>query len=695
MYSGALTKLKKIEQQRILNELSSCHNKFSYQINYTGDTGPKGDTGPVGSTGWTGWTGATGCTGATGWTGPVGPPGQKGSSTNTGATGRTGATGATGCTGPTGLDGAATNTGATGPTGWTGPTGCTGPPNDTGPTGPTGDTGPTGWTGPTGLDGAATNTGATGPTGPIGMMGPTGSTGNTGPTGPIGITGPIGGTGYTGPTGPTPTPMPLAAISYYLGTNQIINTNADTIVQFDTFDNGNSYGVIKGEYDTSTYIFTNTSNTTNLYFISASAYTGNVYLRAVFKIVKNNTYTFAVSAIESQAATSTSAVILMDPNDYIKIYYAQETGIDQLLLSAGNLTRITITQLDNIMGQTGPTGSNGQGFTTITGSTNSNAILTANGSNSAIGQSTLTYDENMLTTPGATVTDTFILGQQYIYPHSTNGFSVNENFDPTGGGTSQTAYHFTSGDRNKNIVFDIAITEEYTTMFGTYGNANSNNFVIGSETANTSFSFKSGLGMLPIKLDQGNTLFTITYDGQLIAPSLQNNTYSNVLTYDTNTGNIAYGTPQNNLSNNRGSFYSDETQVGSTNAQSITMVTDVTNSANMFVNNETEITFINSGYFMLGFTGQLYSTATNPITVYFWMKCNGTNVPMSGYQTTIYPEEQRIIHFDKLIVINPYDKYQYYWKATNEVRLVTNSDGGVVADVPAMPSVNVSVYQVG
>jgi hypothetical protein len=195
-----------------------------------------------------------------------------------------------------------------------------------------------------------------GSTGPTGYSIPSDSTGSTGPTGSIGYTGALG------PTGPSVIQTPLPTISYVLSTNQTIQSNQDTVIAFDTLDTNNSYGTITGEYNTSTYTFTNNSITeTNTYFIACSVYTGSTYLRAVFKIVKNlgsltTEATYAVSAIDIQAAGGTSAVIVLAPNETIQVVYAQESGVDADLLSAANLTRITITQLNNVMGPTGLTG---------------------------------------------------------------------------------------------------------------------------------------------------------------------------------------------------------------------------------------------------------------------------------------------------------------------------------------------------
>ena len=152
------------------------------------------------------------------------------------------------------------------------------------------------------------------------------------------------------------TASPLAVVSYYLASNQTIVLNTETPVQFTTLDSANSYGTVRGTYNTSNYTFTNTSTSTALYFISASVYLGSSYVQAVLKIVKNGSATFAVSAINTQAAGTTSAAIVLQPNETIQIVYAQPTGSVTPLVAAGNLTRLTITQLDNVLGNSGPTG---------------------------------------------------------------------------------------------------------------------------------------------------------------------------------------------------------------------------------------------------------------------------------------------------------------------------------------------------
>ena len=55
----------------------------------------------------------------------------------------------------------------------------------------------------------------------------------------------------------------------------------------------------------------------------------------------------------------------------------------------------------------------------------------------------------------------FTMGSQVFYAQGTNGFSVNENFDPSNN-SGQTAYHYASGATRANIAFTVARTGQFT-----------------------------------------------------------------------------------------------------------------------------------------------------------------------------------------------------------------------------------------
>ena len=125
---------------------------------------------------------------------------------------------------------------------------------------------------------------------------------------------------------------------------------------------------------------------------------------------------------------------------------------------------------------------------------------------------------------GLNIQDIFTLGSQIFYPQNTRGFSVNENYNPVGSGASHTGYHFASGVGRSSIYFDLAISNQYTVMFGTYGSSTGNTFVIGSETANSDFEFRSTVGIQPVRLDLGTLLMRINRNGNVLIPASTNST---------------------------------------------------------------------------------------------------------------------------------------------------------------------------
>jgi len=139
------------------------------------------------------------------------------------------------------------------------------------------------------------------------------------------------------------------------------------------------------------------------------------------------------------------------------------------------------------------------------------------GSGLVVGQTSPTINSPTIT--DAVFQNTFSIGTQVFYTHP-NGFSVNENFDITDPSqdpeyqTPFTGYHFTSGDGKTGVAFTLARTGYFTDGFGITGDASNNNFVIGSETANTDYVFKTGIGM-PFDVSGGTTIFTINRNGNL------------------------------------------------------------------------------------------------------------------------------------------------------------------------------------
>jgi hypothetical protein len=302
--------------------------------------------------------------------GSTGPTGAR--STVTGPTGNTGPTGATSTvTGPTGNMGptGATST-VTGPTGNTGPIGATstvtGPTGNTGPIGATSTvTGPTGNTGPTGA--TSTVTGPTGNTGPIGATSTvTGPTGNTGPTGATStVTGPTGNTGPTGMTGPTGLGVPIVPLPsqvWYFNGTAAVSASTPTTILFNTSYLTN--GIINDfSYIAETGQLTNISTNTITLLVSGQVVTDNtiIDLNAVqpeIVVVKNTSTNVLISSAINFHGSSFCGTVILAAGESIKLQYAHFfTGVTVNILSGLTNTNITFTQLSNVRGPTGPSGS--------------------------------------------------------------------------------------------------------------------------------------------------------------------------------------------------------------------------------------------------------------------------------------------------------------------------------------------------
>ena len=112
----------------------------------------------------------------------------------------------------------------------------------------------------------------------------------------------------------------------------------------------------------------------------------------------------------------------------------------------------------------------------------------------------------------------FTIGSQVFYAQGTDGFSVNENFDPSNN-SGQTAYHFASGATRANIAFTLARTGQFTDGFGVYGTSADNTFVTFGEQSNTSFEWRKGIGIQPLNLSGGTQLMKLSSAGNLVIPT--------------------------------------------------------------------------------------------------------------------------------------------------------------------------------
>ena len=181
-------------------------------------------------------------------------------------------------------------------------------------------------------------------------------------------------------------------------------------------------------------------------------------------------------------------------------------------LTGGGGGGLTLSDLDSAVDDT-PSGSGNFTYNDATG------VFTytppdLSGYATLTGEQTLT--NKTLTSPTITdgvFQDTFSIGNQIFYEHGYNGFSVNEDFDIVGVGNF-TGYHYTSGAGRDGVAFTLARTGQFTTGFGIHGTAQSNEYVIASETTNTDFVFKNNIGM-PFDVSGGSEIFRIGSNGNL------------------------------------------------------------------------------------------------------------------------------------------------------------------------------------
>ena len=168
----------------------------------------------------------------------------------------------------------------------------------------------------------------------------------------------------------------------------------------------------------------------------------------------------------------------------------------------------TVTATGNI------TGGNLSG-TLVSGtlSTAAQPNITSVGTLSSLGVTGNITGGNISTAGQLKTTGTFLIGTQEFYAQGSDGFSVNENFNA--GNATVTAYHYTSGAGRNAIVFDTAVTGQFTTGFGTTGTAASNKFVFFAEFGNTFWEWRKSVGIQAPNLNGGTLLANISADGNL------------------------------------------------------------------------------------------------------------------------------------------------------------------------------------
>ena len=323
--------------------------------------------------------------------------------------------------------------------------------------------------------------------------------------------------------------------------------------------------------------------------------------------------------------------------------FTSNSGTSDSNIAASGYANITIGSLLTVNGAAiainGNTGTYGQVIT----STGSGLIwadqlgivstMRASGNINAVGNviagnvtaNTTVFAGNVVASSG------FTMGSQVFYAQGTNGFSVNENFDPSNN-SGQTAYHFASGATRANIAFTLARTGQFTDGFGVYGTSADNTFVTFGEQSNTSFEWRKGIGIQPLNLSGGTQLMKLSSAGNLVIPTAtaSASTTTGALVVQGGvgiSGNLNIG-GQSNFAGNvfagnvlaTGFFYANGTPFVSSSYGNVQMLANLASASATTIGN----IYTTNGIYWAN--GAPYSTSTINPAVYFG-KVTATTAP--------------------------------------------------------------------
>ena len=251
----------------------------------------------------------------------------------------------------------------------------------------------------------------------------------------------------------------------------------------------------------------------------------------------------------------------------------------------------------------------------------------------------------------------FTMGSQVFYAQGTNGFSVNENYDPSNN-SGQTAYHFTSGATRANIAFTLARTGQFTDGFGVYGTSADNTFVTFGEQSNTSFEWRKGIGIQPLNLSGGTQLMKLSSAGNLVIPTATTSTSST-------TGALVVGGGVGVS----GNVYSGNLNIGGLAQAGLSITSSLSNRTasiafidqyNLDINPGAGYLILSRGNQNIGLGGNTSPAHRMSLTGDAYMSGNLTtlgNVTIGGITThagNVAFDGQQVTHYDSIIDLHTY-----------------------------------------
>jgi hypothetical protein len=145
------------------------------------------------------------------------------------------------------------------------------------------------------------------------------------------------------------------------------------------------------------------------------------------------------------------------------------------------------------------------------------------------------------------------------------------------------------------------------------------------------------------------------------------------------------------------SFTSDQTQFVLSNSPTAVTYNGAGSAQGISVSNNSRITFTNAGKYNIAFSFQLSDTAKTS-TVDIWLRKGGLDVPLTN--TTVYMDKNNskyVAAWNFFVdVVNPAtDYYQIMWYSASATSQLLYAPAQTSPDIPAIPSVIVTVNQVG
>jgi len=145
------------------------------------------------------------------------------------------------------------------------------------------------------------------------------------------------------------------------------------------------------------------------------------------------------------------------------------------------------------------------------------------------------------------------------------------------------------------------------------------------------------------------------------------------------------------------SFTSDQTQYVLSNSPTAVTYNGAGSAQGISVSNNSRITFTNAGKYNIAFSFQLSDTAKTS-TVDIWIRKGGVDVPLTN--TTVYMDKNNsryVAAWNFFVdVVNPVtDYYQIMWYSASATSQLLYAPAQTSPDIPAIPSVIVTVNQVG